>query len=140
MKYVQIFVVLVILSQMNAFHMPAKLCAPLKNIGLKVASGVIDCAGKSPMARKAMRAAVKAGKKKFHQRRKWPKRWLWLLLARLDAKEDCSELRNSFIMPLLILRRSAPQLLQKLKTWLVRNSLECAQKLVMLVLPRLSQS
>jgi hypothetical protein len=63
MKYVQIFVVLVILSQMNAFHMPAKLCAPLKNIGLKVASGVIDCAGKSPMARKAMRAAVKAGKK-----------------------------------------------------------------------------
>merc|ERR1712151_48078 len=63
MKYVQIFVVLVILSQMNAFKMPAKLCAPLKNIGTKVASGVIDCAGKSPIARKAMMAAAKAGKK-----------------------------------------------------------------------------
>ena len=63
MKAVQIICVLVILSQINTFKMPAQVCAPMKKLGTQVATDVMNCAKNSKAGKKAMALAKKAGKK-----------------------------------------------------------------------------
>merc|ERR1712151_1344470 len=57
MKAVQIFVVLVIFSQMNCFKMPSAVCKPMKKLGTQVATDVLNCARNSKLGKKATRLA-----------------------------------------------------------------------------------